>query len=330
MMDRPSLRARVATRMVRVVVKHWARGSPEAVVRRARWVFGYPGFLTFVHSHGVRIKRVETPEVRGEWVCPASCSLPDRVLLYLHGGGYVSCSSRTHRPVTTSLARMAQCRVFSLDYRWAPEYPFPAAVDDAAAAFSWLVKSGVAPGNIALAGDSAGAGLVIATMLRLRAQGRALPGCAVCLSPWVDLTGAAKYQNAGSCSMFQPVDIAIFGGLYLQGASPESPEASPLFADLSGLPPLLIQVSSKELLLDDAVRLHQKAVRSGVKSTLSVFPELPHVWQILFGLIPEASTALHQIANFIRASFGIGELPAAYPVMSEGKTPVSAVEKIPK
>src|SRR5262249_48821070 len=157
----------------------------------------------------------------------------------------------------------------ALDYRWAPEHPFPAAVDDAAAAFLWLVKNGVAPGKIAIAGDSAGGGLAIATMLRLREQGRALPGCAVCLSPWVDLTRADKYRNAGSCSMFQPDDIATFAGLYLQGASPESPEASPLFGDLHGLPPLLIHASSTELLLDDAVRLHQKAIRCGVKSTLN-------------------------------------------------------------
>jgi epsilon-lactone hydrolase len=252
------------------------------------------------------------------------------VLLYLHGGGYVSCSPQTHRPITTSLARMTQCRVLSLDYRWAPEHPFPAAVDDTAAAFLWLVKNGVAPGKIALAGDSAGGGLAVAAILRLREQGHALPGCAVCLSPWLDLTGAGEYQNAGSCSVFQPGDIAIFAGLYLRGAPPDSPEASPLFADLRGLPPLLMQVSSTELLFDDAVRMHQKASRCGVKSTLSVFPELPHVWQILVGILPEARAALQEIADFVHASLNRDELPATYPVISEGKTAMSAIEKIPK
>lgn len=324
------MRARVATRMVRVVAKHWARGSPEAVVRRARRLFGYPGFLNFIHSHGVKIEGVEAPGVRGEWISATACVSPDTVLLYFHGGGYVSCSSRTHRPITTSLARMAQCRVLSLDYRWAPEHPFPAAVDDATAAFLWLVKNGAAPARIALAGDSAGGGLAIAAMLRLREQGHVLPGCAVCLSPWVDLTGAEKYQNAGSCSVFQPADVAIFAGLYLGGASPESPEASPVFADLRGLPPLLIQVSSTELLLDDAVRLQRKALSCGVKSTLSVFPGVPHAWQLLVGLLPESRAALHQIADFIRASLSGGALPAAFPVMSEGKTVASAVEKIQK
>src|SRR5262245_66676287 len=110
---KPSLRARVANGMVRVVVKRWARGNPEAVVRRSWWVFGYPGFLSFVHSFGVKIEQVETPQVRGEWIYPTSCSSPDKVVLYVHGGGYVSCSSRTHRPITNALARMTQCRVFS-------------------------------------------------------------------------------------------------------------------------------------------------------------------------------------------------------------------------
>ena len=150
---RPSLRARVATRMARVAVKHWARGDPPAVVRRARWVLGYPSFLSFVHSHGVNIEKVKTPEIRGEWISPTSGVSHDKVVLYLHGGGYVSCSSRTHRPITTSLARLTSCRVFALDYRWAPEHPFPAAVDDAAAAFLWLVTSGVRPNQIAIAGD---------------------------------------------------------------------------------------------------------------------------------------------------------------------------------
>jgi monoterpene epsilon-lactone hydrolase len=302
---KPSLRARVLTRIVRLVVKHWARGSPAAVVRRARRVFGYPSVLNFVHSHGVMIEKVETGNIRGEWITATPDPSSDKVLLYLHGGGYVSCSSLTHRPLTTALARMAQCRVFSLDYRLAPEHPFPAAVDDAVAAFLWLVQSGVAPNRIALAGDSAGGGLVIAAMLRLREQGLELPGCGVCLSPWVDLTGANKYQNAGSCSMFQAGDVATFAGLYLQGAPPQSPEASPVFADLRGLPPLLIHASSTELLLDDAIHLHERATSSGVKSTLSVYPEVPHVWQVFIGTIPEARASLEQITSFVRGSLSI-------------------------
>jgi monoterpene epsilon-lactone hydrolase len=295
---RTSLRGRIATRLVRLVVKRWAKGDPPAVVRRARRVFGYPHFLNLLHSRGLEIAGVETDAVRGEWVRP-QCQVQDRVLLYLHGGGYVSCSPKTHRPITASLARLLKCPVFALDYRLAPEHPFPAAVDDAAAAFKWLVQSGVAPGKIALAGDSAGGGLAVAAMLRLRAQRRPLPACAALLSPWVNLTGAGSYRNAGSCAMFQPSEVLTFAKLYLSGASAESGEASPLFADLQGLPPILIQASSTELLMDDAVRLHEKAQSSGVSSTLSVYPGLPHVWHIFAPTIPEAGQALQQIANFI-------------------------------
>jgi epsilon-lactone hydrolase len=294
-----SLRGRIATRLVRSLVKRWAKGDPLAVVRRARRVFGSPHLLNLLHSRGLEIARVETDAVRGEWVRPGQCQAQDRVLLYLHGGGYVSCSPKTHRPITAALARLLKCPVFALDYRLAPEHVFPAAVDDTAAAFHWLVKSGVAPGNIALVGDSAGGGLAVATMLRLRAQSQPLPACAVLLSPWVNLTGVGGYRNAGSCSMFQPSDVVTFAKLYLRGASAESGEASPLFADLRGLPPFLIHASSTELLMDDAVRLHEKARSSGVKSTLSIYPGLPHVWHIFIPAIPEAKHALLQIADFI-------------------------------
>jgi epsilon-lactone hydrolase len=312
--------------MVRVIVKHWAKGDPPAVVRRARRVFGLPNFASLLQSRGVVIEQVDTGaaageaakagakkppaekigadqagyyRIRGEWIRPLAGSDSGNVILYLHGGGYVSCTPQTHRPITASLARLARCRVFSLDYRLAPEHPFPAAVDDAAAAFRWLVASGVPAMKIAVAGDSAGGGLVLAMMLRLRSLGHALPACGVCLAPWVDLTGTDKYQNSGSCSMFQPADVATFALLYLNGAPAETAEASPLFSDLSGLPPLLIQVSSTELLLDDAVRLHRKAENCGIVSTLSIYPGLPHVWQIFTPLIPEAKTAFAEIASFM-------------------------------
>jgi epsilon-lactone hydrolase len=301
--DRPSLRGRIATRVVRMVVKRWARGDPPAVVRRARKIFGLPDFLNVLHSRGLEIEKVDTPVVRGEWIRPKPCERRDRALLYLHGGGYVSCSPRRHRPITTALARRLRCPVFAVDYRLAPEHPFPAAVDDATAAFTWLIQSGLAPEKIAVAGDSAGGGLALATLLRLRALGHSLPACVVGLSPWVDLTGADKYRNSGSCSMFQPRDIAVFAKIYLDGASAESAEASPVFADLRGLPPLLTQASSTELLFDDAARLHEKATSGGVRSTLSVYPGLPHVWHFLAGVVPEAGVALDEIADFVAAAW---------------------------
>jgi acetyl esterase/lipase len=308
--NHPSLSGRIATRTVRMVVKHWKRGDPPAAVRRARKVFGLPNFINALHVRGLEVEKVDVPAdgeqtvaVRGEWIRPRPCAVRDRVVLYLHGGGYVSCSPQTHRPITSALARLLQCPVFALDYRVAPEHKFPAAVDDAAACFRWLVASGVHPEKIAIAGDSAGGGLALATTLRLRSEGHGLPGCVVGLSPWVDLTGAGPYRNAGSCSMFQPSEVATFAKLYLQGAPAEVPEASPVLGDLCGLPPLLIQASSTELLMDDAVRLHEKAGKCSVESTLTVYPGLPHVWQILIGAVPEARMALEQIADFMSSAW---------------------------
>jgi epsilon-lactone hydrolase len=217
----------------------------------------------------------------------------------LHGGGYVSCNARTHRPITASLARLAGQRVLALDYRLAPEAPFPAAVDDAARAYAWLLEIGVKPENITIGGDSAGGGLVIAMMLRLKARQQPLPSAAVCLCPWVDLTGAASYSNAENCAMFRPEDSGAFAELYLNGASARLPEASPVFGDLSGLPPLLLHVSTTELLYDEVVRLHEKAKKSGVNSTLRAYPGLPHDWHIFLGWMPEAGMALKEVAAFV-------------------------------
>ncbi|HEY6348232.1 MAG TPA: alpha/beta hydrolase [Candidatus Angelobacter sp.] len=299
----PSLRGRLATILVRIIVKHWPANDSAALVRRARRVFGEPKFVRFRPPRGLKIEEVVT-DVRGEWLIPSDLRFPDSVLLYFHGGGYVSCSAKGHRPITTTLARSIGCRVFSLDYRLAPEYPFPAAADDAFNAFHWLVRNSINPKKIALAGDSAGGGLVFATLVRLRDEGIS-PACAVGISPWVDMTGEYSITNQKSCAMFFPADGMAFAQIYLNGASPKSPLASPLLADLNGLPPLLIQAADKELLFDDAVRLHEKATTSGVESKLHIYPGLPHVWQMFTGVLPEADQALKEIAEFISQKFTV-------------------------
>lgn len=298
---KPSLRARIMGFLLRLVVKNWPRGDHHALVRSARFLFEMTAGLNFAVSHGVEFEGVSNADFCGEWIIPRSQEdyLDDQVVLYLHGGGYISCNPKTHRAITAALARLLHRRVFAVDYRLAPESPFPAAVDDAARAFTWLLEQGTKPRNIAVAGDSAGGGLVVALLLRLKATGQPMPACAACLSPWVDLTGEWNYGNADSCSMFRPTDVSAFAELYLNGASPRKPEASPVFADLTGLPPLLIQASGSELLYDEAVRLHEKALRSGVESTLRVYAGLPHVWQIFAFLIPEAGIAVREIAGFI-------------------------------
>jgi len=297
---KPSLAAKVASRLAKMVVKRWPRGNPAAIVSQCRKFLGLASIFSGLHTGGTLITAVKEKQVRGEWIGPNVGSLPDKAILYLHGGGYVSCSPITHRAITCSLARMASCRVFALDYHLAPEHPFPSAVDDVETAYQWLLRQGIKPHDISFAGDSAGGGLVVATLIRLREKQMQMPACGVCLSPWLDLTGTCEYRNAESCAMFRSTDVSAFASLYLGESAADLPEASPIFADLNGLPPLLIQASSTELLLDDAARLQEKASACGINSTLSIYPGLPHVWQVFVGLIPESREALLEAAEFIR------------------------------
>jgi epsilon-lactone hydrolase len=299
----PSLRARLITRMVRLVVKRWPRKNLDAIVRRSRFLFNAPAYLSFLYVRDLAVQRVAAANVRGEWLIPGQVSRERSAVMYFHGGGYVSCSPASHRAITATLARLTRQRVFALDYRLAPDHPFPAAIDDAEAAYDWLVhEQHVPPGQIIFAGDSAGGGMVVAAMLRLRSHGKPLPGAGVCFSPWFDLTGRCDYRNVESCAMFNSGDVGSFASLYLGKTSAEHLEASPLFGDLAGLPPLLIQASSTELLLDDAARFHAKALASGVRSRLSIYPGLPHVWQISVGLMPESRLALEEAAEFINSN----------------------------
>ena len=202
-------------------------GEPEALARRARRLFGAPNPVRWLRSRGVRIERVVEPPVAGEWV---SAGAPGRgVVLYLHGGGYVAGSPATHRPITAALARLTGRRVFSLDYRLAPEYRFPAALDDAMAGYRWLLRQGMPPESVALAGDSAGGGLVLATLLRVRDEQLPPPACAVCFSPWTDLegTGESVSLNNGQCAVFRPDNIVQFARVYLAEAPARNPYASP-------------------------------------------------------------------------------------------------------
>ncbi|HEU4370003.1 MAG TPA: alpha/beta hydrolase [Methylomirabilota bacterium] len=239
--------------------------------------------------------------MRGEWVA-ADQSDPDLgVVLYLHGGGYVAGSPATHRPITAALARLARRRVFSLDYRLAPEHRFPAALDDAAAAYRWLLEQGTPASSLVLAGDSAGGGLVLATLLKVREEGWPAPACAACFSPWTDLaaTGESARENDGRCAMLRPDSISAFARLYLGDTPPQHPYASPVYADLGGLPPLLLQVGSDELLLDDTRRIHAKIQAAGGPSTLQIFDGVFHGWHVLAPLLPESRQALHQAAHFL-------------------------------
>jgi len=227
----------------------------------------------------------------------------DRVLLYFHGGGYQIGSPATLRRMVALLAADAQARVLSVDYRLAPEHPFPAAVDDAVAAYRWLLGGGTDPATVALAGDSSGGGLALATLVALRDAGEPMPAAAFAISPWTDLalTGESLRTRAAAEMMVRPDGMPETAALYLAGADPRHPHASPLYADLRGLPPLLIHVGDAEVVLDDSTRFAARAREAGVDVTLEVWDEMPHVWHAFAGLLPEADQAIARAGRWLRA-----------------------------
>jgi acetyl esterase/lipase len=241
--------------------------------------------------------------LRGEWIErsgePAIGARP--TVLYLHGGGYYFCSPRTHRSIVFGLATRANAPVFSLDYRLAPEHRFPAALDDATAAYRHLIAEGTAPESIVIAGDSAGGGLALATLVALRDAGDPLPAGAVLFSPWTDLaaTGASIVDNDGADPMFSGPAIAKAAKVYLGDMPATHPYASPVYADLRGLPPLFMMAGSTEVLLDDSRRVAANARAAGVDCELEVWKKMPHVWPIFAPFIPEANRALDRAAAFI-------------------------------
>jgi monoterpene epsilon-lactone hydrolase len=232
----PSLPARLFSAYSRAVIRRERWGGDErSVARRARLLFGTPTPLRWARIRGVRAVKVHEGGARGEWIVPARAGGDEagaRVVLYLHGGGYVSCSPSTHRPITAALARLTGSRVFAPDYRLAPEHRYPAALDDALAAYRWLLGEGVAPAFISIAGDSAGGGLALAVLLRARDEGLPMPAAAVCFSPWTDLagTGRSVRANDGRCAMFRTPNFKEFAPAYLGAASPFDPYASPAHA----------------------------------------------------------------------------------------------------
>jgi len=248
----------------------------------------------------IRISPSQVGGVPGEWVeGPAAAKT---VLLYLHGGGYFACSAQSHRPITVGFA-LHGFRVLAPDYRLAPENQFPAAVDDAVAAYRGLLAEGHSPGSIVVAGDSAGGGLTLSLLLALREAGTPLPAGAALFSPWTDLaaTGDSVRTNADRCAMFNGPDIGPSARYYLGTTDPRNPLASPLYADLKGLPPLLIHVGEDEVLRDDSTRLAERAREAGVRVELKVWPVVPHAWQLAPHMIPEARQSLRESATFLHS-----------------------------
>lgn len=278
-----------------------AREIPEqASIEESRALFESMTSI-FQTPEDVRCEPAQADGVPVEWVVAPGAS-EDRVILYLHGGGYAIGSLTTHRELVSRLSRAAGARALSVGYRLAPEHPHPAALEDSMAAYRWLLAGGTDPARIAIGGDSAGGGLAIATLAALRDAGEPLPGAAVCLSPWVDLegTGESMTANAEIDPVVEPERIEMMAKLYLGDLPPRTPLASPLYADLSGLPPMLIQVGTAEVLLDDSTRLAERARAQGVDIVLEPWEDMIHVWPFFAAMLPEGRQAIERIGEFIR------------------------------
>jgi epsilon-lactone hydrolase len=291
----PSVQSRTATFLLKRLVKS-DQAHGVVTVRRAVNAF----MRLSPRQNGVKVFKSKQRDLPGEWVvCPEAEA--GRVVLYLHGGGYFFGSPQSHRPLTTRLSRLSSSRILALRYRLAPEHRFPHAVEDAARAYCTLLSQGVLPSKIVLAGDSAGGGLTLSTLVRLREQQIPMPAGAICFSPWTDLaiTGNSVQANADGCAMFHEASLYRAAHQYLGDVSPYHPLASPLYANLKGLPPLLVHASDSELLTDDSRRIVAFAKEAGVCAELELYPGQPHVWQ-LFSLLPEARDSLQKAANAIR------------------------------
>lgn len=251
------------------------------------------------------VQRTFSGKTNAEWVS-APNTHENRAILYLHGGGYVQGSPATHRNLAFFLSQYARSPVLVLDYRLAPEHPFPAAVVDAVAAWRALLEQGFIPANMAIAGDSAGGGLAVAAQVQLRNEGLPLPAASVCISPWTDMEGSGDTMKtkAEEDPMVSEEVLLWMAAQYLQGANPQAPLASVIHADLSGLPPMLIQVGTAELLLDDANRLAERAEAFGVDVTLKVWQDMIHVWHLFQPMLSEGEDGLAEAGAWLDERLG--------------------------
>jgi len=260
-----------------------------------------PPSRPFSERVDIQLVPVDLGGVRGE-LSAAPGSDASRMLLFFHGGGYCSGSIASHRGMVTEIGRAAGVRTLAVGYRLAPEHPFPAALEDAGAAYGFLRDQGVAPSKIVIGGGSAGGGLSLATVLTLRNADVPLPGCAWLVSPWVDLqmAGASMTKKADVDPLIQKTYLEELAAAYLAGTDPTNPLVSPLHADLTGLPPLLIQVGSAETLLDDAVRIARRAGVADVPVSLEIWPHMIHAWHLWAAELEDGRRAIASAGAFIR------------------------------
>lgn len=293
-LPRGSLRARIMVRAVRRFVKPRSLHLPDVVASRelmARFVLPPP--------RRTRAEAATIGGVRGEWV--RGSRVEAGTLLYLHGGAYAVCSPATHRQVTGAFARRG-FRVFAPDYRLAPEHPYPAGLDDVVAVYRGLLRDGVPADDIAVAGESAGGGLALALLVRIRDEGLPMPAAGILFSPWADLALEGESMRAHETldPMFHGAHAAYVASLYVGEADPRDPHVSPVRADFSGLPPLIVHVGENELLFDDAKRVAERANEAAVPVSFAAWRDVVHGWQLLPALLPEARRSIDQAVAFVR------------------------------
>lgn len=252
-------------------------------------------------TEGVAVRAVDANGVPCELYTPEG-GREDRCIQYFHGGGYVIGSLQSHRPTLTELAKVAGCQVLAVDYRLAPEHPYPAPVEDAQASYQWLLGQGYTPQQLVMAGDSAGGGLVFAALTALRDNDQPLPGAAVGICPWVDMEATGEsHRTRAEIDPFISLDMLnMLRDTYLAGSDPSAPLASPLNADLSGLPPTLIQVGSREVLFSDAERAAAKITASGGQVVFEEWPDMIHVWHLYWPMLDAGRRALARIGEFVQ------------------------------
>jgi phosphinothricin tripeptide acetyl hydrolase len=291
----------MANEALQMIIDMLKAGLPAADLTFAEMRAGWEQMVQDAPiPEGVSFTPVDAGGVPAEWARPES-GREDRVVFYLHGGGYVLGGPHTHRALVAQLAGACGAHALVPDYRLAPEHPFPAAVDDALAAYRWLLRTGVSPTRVAIAGDSAGGGLTVATLLAARDAKLPLPAAAVTFSPWADLELCGESMDGCTTDpMLTRAILTRMAEAYLNGGDARAPLATPIRGDFKGLPPLLVQVGGREVLLDDSRRLVECARAAGVDATLDLEEEMIHVYQAFAPLLPEADAALARAATFIR------------------------------
>lgn len=296
-----SIRAKLIRNISGFLVRRVDVANPDFEKMRGRWKYIAKLMPT---ARGVHVASDNINDRYAEWLTPDNAR-PEKLLLYWHGGGYVMGGCDMHRQFVSHVARAARIRTLLPEYRLAPEHKFPAAIEDAVGIYRALLDAGTKPRDIVFAGDSAGGGLAVATMLALRDAGVELPCAAVLLSPFLDATGGGESMStrAQQDPWFRAADVAIVADYYCEPQQRSAALVSPVFADVQDLPPIYIQVGNDEILLSDSERFAALCAEAGVDVSLDVWPDMWHVFQMFVGKMPEAHAAIQKIADYIESRF---------------------------